>query len=142
PRACIHIATRWTLRNQDWRFGRRNSWPTGVLLRARAKAGGARCSVCCRAWRGSGCCVPRGGLPARKADGSRAVSRRSRTAIAARVPQSARLGEALDIAMEPVSTYAGEPTILALVNFGTGLALIGADERLDSMVPRPRRFVF
>jgi hypothetical protein len=52
------------------------------------------------------------------------------------------LGEALDIAMEPVSTYAGEPTILALVNFGTGLALIGADGRFESMVPRARRFVF
>src|SRR5262245_38613593 len=52
------------------------------------------------------------------------------------------LGEALTIAMEPVSTYAGEPTILALVNFGTGLALIGADGRLDSMVPRARRFMF
>ena len=52
------------------------------------------------------------------------------------------LGEALDIAMEPVSTYAGEPTILALVNFGTGLALIGADGGSESMVPRTRRFVF
>ena len=52
------------------------------------------------------------------------------------------LGEALDIAMEPVSTYAGEPTILALVNFGTGLALIGADGASESMVPRTRRFVF
>ncbi len=52
------------------------------------------------------------------------------------------LGEALDIAMEPVSTYAGEPTILALVNFGTGLALIGADGGSESMVPRARRFVF
>jgi hypothetical protein len=52
------------------------------------------------------------------------------------------LGEALDIAMEPVATYAGEPTILALVNFGTGLALIGADGRLDSTVPLARRFVF
>ena len=52
------------------------------------------------------------------------------------------LGEALDIAMEPVSTYAGEPTILALVNFGTGLALIGADGGSESMVPRSRRFVF
>jgi len=52
------------------------------------------------------------------------------------------LGEALDVAMEPVSTYAGEPTILALVNFGTGLALIGADGASESMVPRTRRFVF
>src|SRR5438046_9254883 len=52
------------------------------------------------------------------------------------------VGEALDIAMEPVSTYAGEPTSLALVNFGTGLALIGAAGASESMVPRTRRFVF
>jgi len=52
------------------------------------------------------------------------------------------LGEALDIAMEPVATYAGEPTILTLANFGAGLALIGADGRSESMVPRARRFVF
>jgi hypothetical protein len=52
------------------------------------------------------------------------------------------LGEALDVAMEPVATYAGEPTILALVNFGSGLALIGSDGRSDAMVPRTRRFVF
>lgn len=52
------------------------------------------------------------------------------------------LGEALDVAMEPVATYGGEPTILALVNFGSGLALIGSDGRSDAMVPRTRRFVF
>jgi hypothetical protein len=52
------------------------------------------------------------------------------------------LGEALDIAMEPVATYGGEPTILALVNFGSGLALIGSDGRSGAMVPRTRRFVF
>jgi hypothetical protein len=52
------------------------------------------------------------------------------------------LGEALDIAMEPVATYTGDPTIFALVNFGTGLALIGSDGRSDSMMPRTRRFVF
>ena len=52
------------------------------------------------------------------------------------------LGEALDVAMEPVATYSGEPTILALVNFGSGLALIGSDGRSDTMVPRTRRFVF
>lgn len=52
------------------------------------------------------------------------------------------LGEALDVAMEPVATYSGEPTILALVNFGSGLALIGSDGRSDAMVPRSRRFVF
>jgi hypothetical protein len=52
------------------------------------------------------------------------------------------LGEALDIAMEPVATYSGDPTVLALVNFGSGLALIGSDGRSDSLVPRARRFVF
>jgi hypothetical protein len=52
------------------------------------------------------------------------------------------LGEALNIAMEPVATYSGEPTILALVNFGTGLALIGSDGRSEFMVPRTWRFVF
>ena len=52
------------------------------------------------------------------------------------------LGEALDVAMEPVATYSGEPTILALVNFGSGLALIGSDGRPGAMVPRARRFVF
>jgi hypothetical protein len=52
------------------------------------------------------------------------------------------LGEALNIAMEPVATHSGEPTILALVNFGTGLALIGSDGRSEFMVPRTWRFVF
>src|SRR5262245_64867643 len=33
------------------------------------------------------------------------------------------LGDALNIAMEPVATYSGDPTILTLVNWGTGLAL-------------------
>jgi hypothetical protein len=52
------------------------------------------------------------------------------------------LGEALDIAMEPVATYSGDPTILTLVNWGTGLALIGRDGRSESMVSRISRFVF
>jgi len=52
------------------------------------------------------------------------------------------LREALDVAMEPVATYSGDPTILALVNFGSGLALIGSDGRPGAMVPRTRRFVF
>src|SRR5262245_2749741 len=52
------------------------------------------------------------------------------------------LGEALDIAMEPVATYAGEPTILTLVNWGTGLLLIGRDGRPESTVFRKSRFVF
>jgi hypothetical protein len=52
------------------------------------------------------------------------------------------LGEALDIAMEPVATYGGHPTILTLVNWGTGLALLGRDGRSESMVSRISRFVF
>jgi len=52
------------------------------------------------------------------------------------------LGEALIIAMEPVNTYAGEPTILSLVNWGTGLALLGGTGRSDFMVPPYLRFVF
>jgi hypothetical protein len=52
------------------------------------------------------------------------------------------LGEALDIAMEPLATYSGDPTILTLVNWGTGLALISRDGRSESMVSRTSRFVF
>jgi hypothetical protein len=52
------------------------------------------------------------------------------------------LGEALDIAMEPVATYSGDPTILTLVNWGTGLVLIGRDGRSESKVNRISRFVF
>jgi hypothetical protein len=52
------------------------------------------------------------------------------------------LGEALEIAMEPVATYSGDPTILTLVNWGTGLALISRDGRSDSMVSPTSRFVF
>jgi len=44
--------------------------------------------------------------------------------------------------MEPVATYSGDPTILTLVNWGTGLALIGSDGRSEFMVPRTWRFVF
>src|SRR4029450_6201039 len=52
------------------------------------------------------------------------------------------LGEALDIAMEPVATYSGAPTILTLANWGTGLILIGRDGRSESRVNRISRFVF
>jgi hypothetical protein len=52
------------------------------------------------------------------------------------------LGEALDIAMEPVATYSGDRTILTLANWGTGLLLIGRDGRPESMVFRKSRFVF
>jgi hypothetical protein len=52
------------------------------------------------------------------------------------------LGEVLHIAMEPVATYAGDLTILALMNAGTGPLLIGSDGRPEFMVPRSFRFVF
>ena len=39
------------------------------------------------------------------------------------------LGEALYIAMEPTAAYGGDPTILALVNFGSGLELMGVNWR-------------
>lgn len=52
------------------------------------------------------------------------------------------LGEALNIAMEPVATYDGQPTILSLVNFGSGLALIGGDGRSEFKVPRTLLYVF
>ncbi len=52
-------------------------------------------------------------------------------------------GEALTIAMHPVATYSGEPTILALANFApSGLLLIGSDGRSEFMVPSSFRFVF
>jgi hypothetical protein len=44
--------------------------------------------------------------------------------------------------MEPVATYRGEPTILTLANWGTGLLLIGRDGRPESMVFRKSRYVF
>jgi hypothetical protein len=51
-------------------------------------------------------------------------------------------GETLIIAMEPINTYSGEPTILSLVNWGSGLALLGGTGRSDFMVPPYLRFVF
>jgi hypothetical protein len=50
-------------------------------------------------------------------------------------------GETLHIAMEPVATWDGTPTILVLANYGR-LLLIGSDGRADFMVPREARFVF
>ena len=52
------------------------------------------------------------------------------------------LGESLIVAMEPVNTYSGEPTILSLVNWGTGLALLGGSGQSDFMVHGYLRFVF
>ena len=52
------------------------------------------------------------------------------------------VGEVLDIAMEPVATYYGDLAILSLINFGSGLALIGGNGRSDVSVARTKRFVF
>jgi hypothetical protein len=41
--------------------------------------------------------------------------------------------------MELIGTYGGDPTILALVNFGSGLALMGVNGRSESMVLRTSR---
>ncbi len=48
-------------------------------------------------------------------------------------------GQVLHVAMEPVATWSGAPTILALANFGTPL-LIGSNGSESFMVPP--RFVF
>ena len=52
------------------------------------------------------------------------------------------LGEPLNIAMEPIASSGGDPTILALVNFGSGLSLMGVSGRSEFMVLRTSRFVF
>ena len=53
------------------------------------------------------------------------------------------VGEALHIAMQPLATYNGQLTILALANFApSGLLLIGSDGRSEFMVPPTFRFVF
>jgi hypothetical protein len=52
------------------------------------------------------------------------------------------IGEFVHVAMEPVATYAGQPTILALANGGSGLLLIGSDGRSDFLVTRSVKFVF
>jgi hypothetical protein len=45
--------------------------------------------------------------------------------------------------MEPIATYKGEPTILALANFAPGgLLLIGSDGRSEFILPSIFRFVF
>jgi hypothetical protein len=44
--------------------------------------------------------------------------------------------------MKPIATYGGDPTILALVSFGSGLALMAVNGRSEFMVLRTSRFVF
>ena len=51
-------------------------------------------------------------------------------------------GEFLHMAMQPVATYAGEPTIFAVANAGTGGLIIGSEGRPEWRVPRDMLFVF
>jgi len=52
------------------------------------------------------------------------------------------LGEAMDIAMQPMARYTGELTVFTIMNGGAGLLLIGSDGNLDLEVSSTRRFVF
>jgi hypothetical protein len=51
-------------------------------------------------------------------------------------------GEFLHVAMEPITTYAGEPTDLTVANGGAGLVLLGGDDRPNLLLPAVTRFVF
>lgn len=51
------------------------------------------------------------------------------------------LGEFL-VAMDPIKTWKGEPTILVVANFGAGLILIGQDGSADAQIPVASRFLF
>jgi hypothetical protein len=52
------------------------------------------------------------------------------------------LGEFLSVAMRPIATYAGEPTMLSLANAGTGPLLIGGAARPDLMLNAGAKLVF
>lgn len=52
------------------------------------------------------------------------------------------VGDILHVAMEPVRTYAGEPTILALAHFGSGALVLGSSGAPDFRAPRAWRFLF
>jgi hypothetical protein len=53
-----------------------------------------------------------------------------------------KLGDFLNIAMTPVNTYDGTPTVLTLANGGSGLLLIGRNGDSSFEAPRSWRFVF
>jgi hypothetical protein len=52
------------------------------------------------------------------------------------------VGEFLDVAMEPITTYGGLPVSFTLANGGAGLILIGYIMTDDAIVPQGRKFVF
>ena len=55
---------------------------------------------------------------------------------------SQRVGEFLDIAMEPIITYAGDRVSLTVGNGGEGLVLIGYVAHPGEVVPASRKLVF
>ena len=52
------------------------------------------------------------------------------------------VGEVLDVAMAPITTYGGYPVGFTLANGGAGLMLIGYILNVDATVPQERKFVF
>jgi len=52
------------------------------------------------------------------------------------------VGEVLDVAMAPITTYGGYPVGFTLANGGAGLMLIGYVLIVDATVPQERKFVF
>jgi len=52
------------------------------------------------------------------------------------------VGEFLDVAMEPITTYGGRPVSFTLANGGAGLTLIGYIVTEDTIVRQGRKFVF
>jgi hypothetical protein len=53
-----------------------------------------------------------------------------------------QVGEFLRVAMQPVATFAGEPTYFTVGNGGAGLVLLGVDGRPTFTLPAVSRFVF
>lgn len=51
-------------------------------------------------------------------------------------------GEFLDLAMEPIPAYGGQPVSFALGNGSAGLILVGSRATKDAIVPQNRKFVF
>jgi hypothetical protein len=53
-----------------------------------------------------------------------------------------KIGEFLRVGMQPIATYAGEPTDFTIGNGGSGLVLIGGDARDKVALPAITKFVF
>jgi hypothetical protein len=52
------------------------------------------------------------------------------------------VGDVLDVAMAPITTYGGYPVGFTLANGGAGLMLIGYVMNVGATVPQGRKFVF